>query len=64
MIRTIEQEKFNFKEKLSDNNAMLLEAIRANVELRAKIEAEARKQTVFEKLVTDLNDKLKTNLAA
>ncbi len=64
MIRTIEQEKFKFKEKLSDNNAILQEAIRANAELRAKIETETRKQAVFEKLVSDLNDKLKAGSAA
>jgi hypothetical protein len=43
---------------------MLLEAIRANAELRAKIDGEARKHLVFEKLISDLGDKLKANLTA
>jgi hypothetical protein len=59
MIRAIESERFSFREKLSENNAVLMESIRANAELRSKIEAEGRKQALFEKMIADLGEKLK-----
>ena len=62
MIRAIESEKFSFREKLSENNAMLMESIRANNELRNKIEAETRKQALFEKMIFDLGENLKSKL--